>query len=64
DTDMNIVMTDSGGIVEVQGTAEGAPFTRDQFDQLLALAAQGIGQLHEFQQCLIQDPERLSVVVE
>ncbi len=64
DTDMNIVMTDSGGIVEVQGTAEGTPFTRDQFDQLLALAARGIGQLHEFQQCLIQDPERLSVVVE
>jgi ribonuclease PH len=64
DTDMNIVMTDSGGIVEVQGTAEGAPFSRDQFDQLLLLAAQGIGQLHEFQQCLIQDPERLSVVVE
>ena len=57
-------MTDSGGIVEVQGTAEGTPFTRDQLDQLLVLAAQGIGQLHEFQQCLIQDPERLSVVVE
>ena len=64
DTDMNVVMTDSGGIVEVQGTAEGAPFSRVQLDDLLALAAQGIEQLHEFQQCLIQDPERLSVTVE
>jgi ribonuclease PH len=64
DTDMNVVMTDSGGIVEVQGTAEGAPFSRAELDNLLMLAAQGIGQLHEFQQCLIQDPERLSVAVE
>jgi ribonuclease PH len=64
DTDMNVVMTDSGGIVEVQGTAEGTPFTRAELDELLMLAAQGIGQLHEFQQCLIQDPERLSVAVE
>lgn len=64
DTDMNVVMTDSGGIVEVQGTAEGEPFSRAQLDELLLLASQGIGQLHEFQQCLIQDPERLSVTVE
>jgi ribonuclease PH len=64
DTDMNVVMTDSGGIVEVQGTAEGVPFSRNELDNLLMLAAQGIGQLHEFQQCLIQDPERLSVAVE
>jgi ribonuclease PH len=64
DTDMNVVMTDSGGIVEVQGTAEGTPFTRSELDELLMLAAQGIGQLHEFQQVLIQDPERLSVAVE
>lgn len=64
DTDMNVVMTDSGGMVEVQGTAEGAPFHRHELDALLVLATQGIEQLHEFQQCLIQDPERLSVVVE
>ena len=64
DTDMNVVMTDAGGIVEVQGTAEGTPFTRAQLDELLMLASQGIGQLHEFQQCLIQDPERRSVAVE
>lgn len=64
DTDMNVVMTDSGGIVEVQGTAEGTPFTRQQLDEMLLLASQGIAQLHEFQQCLMQDPERNTVVVE
>ena len=45
DTDMNVVMTGSGGIVEVQGTAEGVPFTRGQMNQLLDLADAGIGQL-------------------
>lgn len=45
DTDMNVVMTGSGGIVEVQGTAEGRPFSRQQVDQLLDLAANGIAEL-------------------
>jgi len=45
DTDMNVVMTGSGGFVEVQGTAEGVPFSRGEMDQLLALAAKGIGEL-------------------
>ena len=45
DTDMNVVMTGSGGFVEVQGTAEGAPFSRAEMDQLLALAGQGIAEL-------------------
>ena len=45
DTDMNVVMTGSGGFVEVQGTAEGEPFSRAQMDALLALAAQGIAEL-------------------
>jgi ribonuclease PH len=45
DTDMNVVMTGSGGFVEIQGTAEGEPFTREQMDRLLALAAKGIGEL-------------------
>jgi ribonuclease PH len=45
DTDMNVVMTGSGGFVEVQGTAEGAPFSRAEMDTLLALAGQGIGEL-------------------
>jgi ribonuclease PH len=45
DTDMNVVMTGNGGMVEVQGTAEGAPFSRAQLDAMLALAQQGIVQL-------------------
>ncbi|MEO8040959.1 MAG: ribonuclease PH [Betaproteobacteria bacterium] len=45
DTDMNVVMTGAGGLVEVQGTAEGAPFTRAQMSNLLDLAQQGIGEL-------------------
>ena len=45
DTDMNVVMTGSGNFVEVQGTAEGAAFSREQMDALLALAAKGIGEL-------------------
>ena len=44
-TDMNVVMTGNGGFVEVQGTAEGAPFTRDEADALLGLAQGGIAQL-------------------
>jgi ribonuclease PH len=45
DTDMNVVMTGSGGFVEVQGTAEGASFSRAEMDALLALADQGIATL-------------------
>ncbi len=45
DTDMNVVMTGAGGFVEVQGTAEGAPFSRAEMDQLLKLASDGIGEL-------------------
>ena len=45
DTDMNVVMTGSGGFVEVQGTAESAPFSRGQLDALLLLAQDGISQL-------------------
>ena len=45
DTDMNVVMTGSGGMVEVQGTAEGKPFSRTELDAMLALAGLGIGQL-------------------
>ena len=42
DTDMNVVMTGAGGFVEVQGTAEGEPFTRAEMDALLDLAEKGI----------------------
>ena len=45
DTDMNVVVTGSGGIVEVQGTAEGAPFSRAELDALLELAGAGIRQI-------------------
>ena len=41
-TDMNVVMTESGGFVELQGTAEGAPFSRAEMDALVTLATQGI----------------------
>jgi ribonuclease PH len=42
---MNVVMTGSGGFVEVQGTAEGAPFSRHELDALLGLAGKGIAEL-------------------
>lgn len=45
DTDMNVIMGESGGFIEVQGTAEGAPFERAELDGMLDLAAEGIGQL-------------------
>ncbi len=45
DTDMNVVMTGRGGIVEVQGTAEGEPFSREQMNVLMDLATAGIRQL-------------------
>jgi ribonuclease PH len=49
ETDMNVVMTGKGLFVEVQGTAEGAPFSRAELDALLELAAGGIEQIHELQ---------------
>jgi ribonuclease PH len=49
DTDMNVVMTGAGGFVEVQGTAEGAPYSRAEMDALLSLATRGIAQLVEHQ---------------
>jgi len=45
DTDMNVIMTGKGGIVEVQGTAEGEPFSREQMNVLMDLAQMGIRQL-------------------
>ena len=49
DTDMNVVMTAQGGIIEVQGTAEGAAFSRKELDQLLNLAESGIKELVKLQ---------------
>ena len=49
ETDANFVMTGSGGIVEIQGTAEGEPFSEDEFGKLMGLAKLGISQLVEIQ---------------
>ena len=54
DTDMNVVMTGAGHYVEVQGTAEGAAFTRKEMDQLLALAEKGIAELVVLQKQALQ----------
>ena len=54
DTDMNVVMTQHGGFVEIQGTAEGdEPFTRQQSDTLLGLAEKGIGEIVREQQAVL-----------
>ena len=49
DTDMNVVMNDGGGFIELQGTAEGHAFRRDELDALLTLAQKGIAELIEAQ---------------
>ena len=54
DTDMNVVMTGTAGMVEVQGTAEGAPFSRTELDSMLALAERGIVQLVAAQRGALQ----------
>jgi ribonuclease PH len=56
DTDMNVVMTSSGRFVEVQGTAERAPFTRAELDELLSLAEHGIAQILDAQAEVIAEP--------
>ena len=56
DTDMNVVMTGAGRFVEVQGTAEKLAFSRDELDELLALAAQGIEELLDAQRRALETP--------
>ena len=56
DTDMNVVMTGAGHYVEVQGTAEGAAFTRAEMDELLHLAEKGIAELVSLQQLALAQP--------
>lgn len=53
ETDANFVMTGSGGIVEIQGTAEGKPFTEEQFQELVGLARKGIARLIELQKMAV-----------
>ncbi len=54
ETDMNLVMTDSGHFIEVQGTAEGVPFSRDELDAMLALGEKGIGELIALQKQVLE----------
>ena len=54
ETDANFVLTGKGGLVEIQGTAEGAPFTEEQLAQLLRLARKGIAELVELQKQALQ----------
>ena len=53
ETDMNVVMDQAGRFIEIQGTAEGAPFSRDEMDALLALAEQGINEIITAQNAVI-----------
>ncbi len=53
ETDMNVVMNEAGRFVEVQGTAEGHAFTREEFDTLLELASAGVGEIIEAQNAAI-----------
>ena len=55
EVDMNVVKTGSGGFVEVQGTAEGEPFSVAQMDELMGLAASGVEQLVKIQRDLLGD---------
>lgn len=55
ETDMNLVMTDRGGMIEIQGTAEKHPFTEAQFLQMLALGRNGISRLLELQQQALRE---------
>jgi ribonuclease PH len=56
ETDMNVVMRSGGGFVEVQGTAEGHPFRRDELDALLDLASGGVDRLLELQRAALAAP--------
>lgn len=56
EVDMNVVMTSSGRFVEVQGTAEGAPYSRSELEELLSLAEHGIATLLDHQAAVLADP--------
>ena len=55
ETDLNVVMTAAGGFIEVQGTAEGAPFQPAELNAMLALAQKGMQELFELQQAALAD---------
>jgi ribonuclease PH len=56
EVDMNVVMTSLGGFVEVQGTAEGAPYSREELDEMLGLAESGIVQIIDLQREMVAVP--------
>ncbi|HEX7167298.1 MAG TPA: ribonuclease PH [Acidimicrobiales bacterium] len=56
EVDMNVVMTSSGRFIEVQGTAEGLPFSRNELDDLLGLAEHGIAEILEMQAVTVAEP--------
>jgi ribonuclease PH len=56
EVDMNVVMTSSGRFIEVQGTAEGMPFTKGELDEMLSLAEHGIAQLLDLQTAVLAVP--------
>lgn len=55
ETDMNVIMTDKGGFIEIQGTAEGEAFAQEEFDAMLALAKKGINEIFELQEAALRD---------
>jgi ribonuclease PH len=55
EVDMNVVMTGSGKFIEIQGTAEGSPFSQSDLDELLRLARKGIGELIDKQREILGD---------
>ena len=55
ETDLNVVMTNAGGFIEVQGTAEGAPFQPEEFNAMLALAQKGMNEIFELQKAALVD---------
>jgi ribonuclease PH len=55
ETDMNVIMTDKGGFIELQGTAEGEPFEQSELDSMLELARKGINELFEAQKQALAD---------
>jgi len=54
ETDMNVIMTDQGGFIEIQGTAEGAPFAQDELDAMMAMARQGIEKVFAIQKAALE----------
>jgi ribonuclease PH len=55
ETDMNVVMNDASAFIEIQGTAEGHAFRRDELNAMLDLASSGIGQLLEKQRAALEE---------